>query len=64
VNNNINGEEEGNPDEELYLNPIELSLFKKNQGPSKYVENWIQTHSNIVINMCIGSAALLKRIVT
>jgi len=39
-------------------------LYKKNQGPSKYVENWIQTHPNIVINMCLGSAALLKRIIT
>jgi len=28
------------------------------------VDNWIQTHPNIVINMCLGSAALLKRIVT
>jgi len=64
--NTANGDEEGNlnPDEELYLDPVELSLFKKNQGPSKYVENWVQTHPHIVINMCLGSAALLKRIVT
>jgi proliferating cell nuclear antigen len=59
-------DEEGNfnPEDEIYLKPAEQSLFKQNQGPSKYVEDWIKNHSNVVLNICLGNATLLKRIIT
>jgi len=65
ITNNIT-DDEGNTytEEEPYIDPVEQSLYKKNQGPSKYVANWIQSHPNIVVNMCLGSASLLKRIIT
>lgn len=57
-------DDEGNNIDESY-NPIdELSLFKKNQGPSKFVESRLQGNSNVVINTCLGNASLLKRIIS